>query len=481
MARPKINPDFIIKVCEGCKKEFTISYRKKRQRFCTKSCAQNTPSVQEKMKSSQLKTYKKKYGVDHPMKTNTTVNKFKNSMLTIYGKDWYKKEHVFKMKQTCLEKYGNENYNNIEKMHNTCLEKYGVKNYVYTDEYKEKSKKTCLEKYGVDHPSKSLNFKHSHYKNMFEKFTLDENFKNFDPMFTENEYVGVTNDVVKYKFKCKRCGNVELHNLNCGFFPICINCDKLNSSTEQKEIYDFLKEILGNDTIILMNEKSILYPKVLDIYIQSFNLAIEYDGLYCHSEISGMKNKVYHINKTKQCISKGLKLIHIFQTDWIYNKDIVKSILKNNLHKISTKIYARNCKIQTIEKDICDIFLNKNHLQGPDNSSIRLGLFYDNELISVMTFGKSRYDKNIEWEMIRYCNKIGYSIRGSASKLFKYFLKEYKPNSIISYSDRRYFDGNLYLILNFKFIHNTSPNYFYIFKNYTLLKSRMNFQKHKLR
>jgi hypothetical protein len=179
MGRPRKNPEFITKTCEGCKKEFTISSDKYRQRFCNKSCAQNTSSVQEKMKLSQLETYRKNYGVDHPMKTKDVVNNFKKSMLEKYGVESALEDASFleKSKRTKLEKYGDENFNNFEKSIKTCLEKYGVENYVYTEEYKEKSKKTCLEKYGVDHPSKTDSFKLSHYKNMFEKFQNDPIFK----------------------------------------------------------------------------------------------------------------------------------------------------------------------------------------------------------------------------------------------------------------------------------------------------------------
>ncbi len=482
MSRPRKNPEFITKICEGCKKEFVVSSRKYRQRFCNKSCAQNTSSVQEKMKKSQLETYRRKYGVDHPMRTEKTKNNFKKTMLEKYGVEHALENVKFlnKAKKTKLAKYGDENYNNYEQSKQTCLEKYGVENYVYANDYKQKLEKTCLKKYGVIHPSMSENYKQSHYDNMFEKFTIDERFKNFTPMFSKEQYQGLTHGIKKYKFKCNRCNNIDLHNIGGGFSPICINCDKLNSSKEQKEIYDFLKEILGNEEVILMNEKSILYPKEIDIYLPSYNLAIEYNSLYWHSEVSGKKNKVYHINKTKQCISKGIKLIHIFQTDWKYKTDIVKSILKNVLQKTKNKINGRDCIVKEITKLESDSFLNSNHIQGSDNSSIRIGLFHENILISVMTFGKSRYDTKLEYEMYRYCNKINFNVTGGASKLFSYFIKTHNPSSIVSYSDRKYFDGNLYLKLGFVFVKNTSPNYYYISDNYSCIKNRMAFQKHKL-
>ena len=98
-----------------------------------------------------------------------------------------------------------------------------------------------------------------------------------------------------------------------------------------------------------------------------------------------------------------------------------------------------------------------------------------------MTFLKSRFDKNIQYEMGRYCNKSGYNIIGGASKLFTFFLKNYTPTSIVSYNDRRYFDGNVYMKLNFNFVGNTKPNYFYVIDNYQHLQNRMSWQKYKLK
>jgi len=200
----------------------------------------------------------------------------------------------------------------------------------------------------------------------------------------------------------------------------------------------------------------------LDIFIPSLNLAIEFNGTFWHSEISGNKNKVYHLNKTKSCIFKGIKLIHIFQFEWDTKKEIIKSILKNIIKKTPNKIYARECEVRDITLQCSIDFLEKNHLQGKDKSSIKLGLYHKNELVSVMTFCKSRFDKKCEYEMSRYCNNLNTSIIGGGNKLFSHFINSYRPNSMVSYSDRRYFNGNIYRQLGFTFVDNTSPSYFYL-------------------
>jgi len=480
MARPRKNPEFITKTCEGCKKEFTISSRKYKQRYCTKSCAQHDPRVLEKMKLSQNKTFNEKYG-GHPMKTNKeTVKRFKESIFKNYGEDYFSNYLVKKSKQTNLEKYGDENYNNIEQIKKTNLEKYGVKCYIHTNEYKEKSKKTCLEKYGTEFPSQSNLYKEKYKNTIWKRFLETGRFDNFSPLFDIKSYSGVLNKQ-KYLFKCDRCNQTVICFLHAGKYPICFNCDKDNSSFYQKEVYDFLRQELGNDIIILTNERNILYPKEIDIYLPSLKLAIEFNGLFWHSEISGNKNKVYHLNKLKKCMQKEIKLIHIFENEWVNNKEIIKSIFRNKIKTLKNKVHARNCIVKEISYEEASKFLELNHIQGKDKSNFKCGLFYNNELVSIMTFCKSRFDKKYEYELSRFCSKINTIIIGGASKLFSHFIKNKNPNSIITYSDRRYFEGDIYLKLGFSFIKNSPPSYHYIDRHeYKKILNRMPFQKKKL-
>jgi hypothetical protein len=122
-----------------------------------------------------------------------------------------------------------------------------------------------------------------------------------------------------------------------------------------------------------------------------------------------------------------------------------------------------------------------HHIQGKDKSSIKLGLFYQNELVSVMTFGKSRYNKKYQYEMYRFCNKKEHQIVGGAGKLWMYFVRTFNPVSVVTYADRRYSNGKLYENLGFITVGVSSPNYFYFKKGTILLMSRIQFQKHKLK
>jgi hypothetical protein len=143
-------------------------------------------------------------------------------------------------------------------------------------------------------------------------------------------------------------------------------------------------------------------------------------------------------------------------------------------------IYGRKCVIKEVSPKNSNKFLVSNHIQGKDKASVRIGLYHNDELVSIMTFCKSRYDKNIQWEMSRYCNKIGHGVIGGASKLFKYFISKNTPKTIVSYSDRRYFTGEIYSSLGFDFIRHSPPNYHYITDNYNSTQSRQQFQKHLL-
>jgi hypothetical protein len=174
-----------------------------------------------------------------------------------------------------------------------------------------------------------------------------------------------------------------------------------------------------------------------------------------------------------------IHLLHIFDYEWLYKKDIIKSVILNKLKLTPNKIYARKCDIRIVNNEEKDVFLSYNHIQGTCVSSINLGLYHNNELVSIMTFGANRFKQDGNTELLRFCNKINTNVIGGASKLFKYFINNYKFNNIITFADRRYSLGNLYKILGFKFHSFTPPSYFY-WKNMKVY-NRMSFQKHMLK
>jgi len=245
------------------------------------------------------------------------------------------------------------------------------------------------------------------------------------------------------------------------------SCQKCSLITTKPEI-DLANWLNDLNISIKTSNRTILNGKELDIYIPSHNLAIEYDGLYWHSEKH--IDKDYHINKTIECEKQGIHLIHIFEDEWLNKKDIVKSRLQNILGLTPNKLYARKTVIKEISSEKSKEFLDNNHIQGNVNSKIKLGLYYNDELVSLMTLGllrKSMGATNVDgsYELLRFCNKLNTNVIGGAGKLLKHFIKTYKPIEIISYADKRWSKGDLYEKLGFKFIHDSKPNYWYLIGN----------------
>lgn len=250
-------------------------------------------------------------------------------------------------------------------------------------------------------------------------------------------------------------------------------------SNDENELLDFIKSIYLGE--IQSSNRSILNGKELDIYLPKLNLAIEYNGLYTHcykpheNVESLIKGRDYHLNKTVTCESKGIQLLHVFSDEWKLKRNIIESLIKNKL-KLNEKIYARKCNIIEVSVNEKNTFLNRNHIQGEDKSRIKLGLQYDMELVCVMTFTKSRFNSSYEWELSRFCSKLGVNVVGGFSKLLNYFRNQWK-GSIISYADRRFSMGNVYLVNGFSLIRVNSPGYYYVDKNYNKRYNRMLFQK----
>ena len=232
-----------------------------------------------------------------------------------------------------------------------------------------------------------------------------------------------------------------------------------DKSLPEQGVYDYIKSVYGGE-IFTNNRNTLRGNKELDIYIPEKNLAIEFNGCYWHSKL--WKDNHYHQNKSKECLSKGIRLIHIYEDEWIYKRDIIKDILKTALGVFENKIYARKCEVRVVDKQTYKDYCQKYHLQGYSPAQIILGLYYQDQLIQLASFSKSRYDKNYEDEWIRGVQLPGYQIVGGTSKLFKYFIKNYNPESIICYSDFNKFTGNSYKNCGFILDKITTPDMWFI-------------------
>jgi hypothetical protein len=473
--------------CDICETEKNISYYS----YCRNIKNTNIYTCSKCSKIKSKETNNKKYGYDYPIKSKQIKEKRKKNNIEKYGVDETLKfqQNIIKIKNTKKEKYNDENFNNIQKTRNTKKEKYndenfnnrtksintnllkyGVKNVSENAEIKEKKKETFFNHYNVDNYSKSDNYKKN--KNTF----LKTKYKDLNLI----EISGST-----LKFICDKNHNYDininiLRNRIIYKTTLCTICNPISSYTNSGHEIQIQNFILGSLNNIKTNDRNIIKPYELDIYLPDLNLAFEYNGVYWHNEINKEKN--YHLNKTELCEQQGIQLIHIYEDDWLYKQDIVKSMILNKLGKIPNKIFARKCEIKEItDNKSVKSFLDENHIQGFIGSKIKIGLFYDNELVSLMTFGDRRVamgkkSTNIgEFELLRFCNKLNTNVVGGASKLFKYFIKTYNPTEITTYADRSFSQGKLYDTLGFKFVSKTEPNYYYVVDG--IRKHRFNYRK----
>lgn len=255
----------------------------------------------------------------------------------------------------------------------------------------------------------------------------------------------------------------------------CPKCT-VNISYSEKEISDFIRE--NYDGTVINNYRGFDSKKEIDIYLPDLKIGFEYNGLLWHSTKYSDNNSM--LNKLNIIESYGIKCINIFEDEWIFKKEICKSRIINIIGK-SNKIYARKCEIKEISYNETYSFLEQNHIQGHVPSKHNIALYYNNEIVSIMTFGALRKNlgyknKDGYFELLRFCNKLNLTVIGGPSKLFSYFIKTYKPIEILSYADRRWSQGNLYDKLGFNFIDNTKPNYFYVGKNQKRI-NRFTFRK----
>lgn len=386
-----------------------------------------------------------------------------------------------KATKTLQKKYGGRGLKSKiikEKVEKTNLDNYGYINVFESPDIKLKIKNTMDTKYGswyskTEEFKDILTIKHrehiNNYNELNKEFLLSTfvTKKGFFDIDSACEYFNCS---YSFLIKFKEKENITIKN-------------KINKTRQQQEIYEFIYNLIPNETIIY-NDRKTIDNLELDIYIPSYNLAIEFDGLMYHSFGKSTVSKFnnynsinahYHKIKTELCEEQGIKLFHVFENEWKEKKEIWKSIISSNLG-LNNRIFARKCEIRELNNKDYKIFIEENHLQGYVSAKYKYGLYFENELVSCMSFSKSRFNKNYEYELIRFCNKINTNVIGGASKLLKVFDKK----SIISYANRRISNGNLYNAIGFKQMGNTAPNYFYFRPNDNVLYSRHTFKRHLL-
>lgn len=379
-----------------------------------------------------------------------------------------------KSRQTKLNRYGESNYNNREKAKQTCNEKYGVDNVFQAENIKDKIKETNLEKYGVIHPMYNEEIK------LKVRATIETRFGGLGfaskiilskAQNTMLDIYGVSNIMQNSEIKHNMIEHYRQSMLNTYGVPYgCLlpQCANANFKNDSKPNQEF-SNLLDTHNIKYVRELSInnfRYDFNVNNNLIEINPTITHNSyMSLFSDIGIDKN--YHMNKTQTAIDNGYRCIHIW--DWDDSKKVVNQLLIDK-----DKLYARKCVVKEVSKIEAKDFINEYHLQGYAKDAIRLGLYFNDELVSIMTFGKPRYNKNYEYELIRYCSKC--CIVGGAERLFKNFIKLYRPSSIISYCDLSKFDGHTYTKLGFILNNKPKPS-----KHWYSLKTKQHITDNLLR
>lgn len=455
--------------CDYCLEEFKIkiyNHFKSTKKLNKNSCGKSECRIAKRRELEELginnpnekraKTNLKKYGVEHPLQSKEILNKVKQTNLKRYGTEnvFQSEEIKDKIKQHYLKNYGVEYNSQIpevrEKHINTLKERYGVENIMQIKGSVEKAKLTNIDRYGVEHPSQSEIYRKEKYK-----------------LAQDPNYVGYNFETKVLTFRCDRGEDHEYEISSKNYkgrkrinTPLCTVCNPIGSSSsiKQAEVLDYIKSL--TDLEVINNYRDGLE---IDIYIPELKLGFEFNGLYWHSE--EYKEPNYHADKNKYFAEKGIRIIHVWEDEWDFKRDIICSQIQNLLG-LSKKVYARNTKIQRIKNKDAREFLEEHHLQGGYRGiQISYGLFHKDELVSVMTFDSQEGRKQMpedEYNLSRFCSKKGTVVIGGASKLLTAFCREQKPNRIISYADADWSNGGVYETLGFEKISHSRPDYKYV-------------------
>lgn len=261
--------------------------------------------------------------------------------------------------------------------------------------------------------------------------------------------------------------------------PVCNPRTKPVSNGET-DLFKFIRSICPD---AVQSYRASYHSSEIDVYVPSLNIGFEYNGLYWHSEpvlLANNRSKINDYNKQQAFKSAGTRIIQIFEDEWKNKQEIVKSRISNILGATPERIYARQCTVKEISSSVAATFCDRYHIMGRGRSNIRMGLFFKDELVSVMTFTKSNLSRKlVGWELNRFASITNTTVTGGASKLFSAFLRKEQPSTIVSYSDNRWSDGGIYKSLGFKGVSDGTPSYWYVLPNQTERFHRFGLRKNK--
>lgn len=481
----------------------TKEAQEKREKTCEEKYGKKHYTQTEQYKQDNIE----KYGEEHHTKTQEWKDNIKEVRIKNFGVDHHTKDKKYQEEQVKKnrEKWGVDHFMSTDwfkaKARKTKEERYGG---LFTKIQEEKRRKTNLMHFGYEFPMQSPIIKAKVNEYFIITFgchpsKLDETKKKVEDTFLKNygvtsysktdEYkihmveINMANYGVKWYFQSEDFKNKKIQTciLNYGvdhysktkeskenYAKVCM--ERYGSphpniyGKAQKELQDWLNSFGFN----FKSNSSILDGKEIDLYDENLKIGIEYNGLFFHTEASLQpRTKNYHYDKYIKCLGKGIRLISIFEDEWLLKNDQCKNYLKSVLKKFNIKIFARKCEVKEINKEIANNFYEENHILGKCKLiDVSFGIYYNNDLFGVVSLGKHHRQNNKNVVVLnRLCFKDGIQIAGGASKLFKKCIEWAKNKgfeSIISWSDNRWTDGKIYNKLEFKLEKDYGPDYSYV-------------------
>lgn len=347
--------------------------------------------------------------------------------------------------------------------------------WTHSEESKHRMRSTVFERYGYENVSQiptvkdkiAARFRTNYVENVVPLLlkNIEENF-DVVPVGKHN-YV---DSGAKHMWRHRSCGRVFEHYLNYAGPTSCPDCRP--KSRPEDSLFEFVSSHVHAER----GHRDLLKPskKEIDIWVPSKSLGIEMNGVYWHS---GDRPSGSLLDKSKLASSANIQLMHVWDYEWIMKRAIVENIILSKLGK-NSKIFARKCVITEIDARTASIFLEQNHIHGKSNRlTHNFALKFEGEIVFVMSFGRPRFSRKADWEIVRSCAIVGSNILGGLSKCIAAFRAKYS-GSILTYADLRFFDGHSYAKLGFTHVANRSPNYQYV--KGTKVLSRLECQKHKL-
>jgi len=481
------NERWDIPKCIQCKNKDAIWDKERGGRYrlvCSQKCSSNSDDVKnktaktnlerygdscvlnnKKIRSKMLKKIKDKYGVDHISQCQAVKDKKRQTSLNNYGVSHPLQSKVVKDKiqQTNLEKYGHTNVLVSEygkqKTLDTNLKKYNDTTHARDFNIREKTKKTNIEKYGFASTAQNKEIRKKQIQTKIERYgKIGISNLSSDILQKLNDYDWMYNQYITNQLPSEKIAEI----LSCSPQSVLnylhrLDIDIVSNPTSygEREIVNWLKSILPEDDI-KTNTRKLISPYEVDIFLPNYNIAIEYCGLYWHSETRG-KDKWYHYNKWSLCLSKDVTLLTIFEDEWQNHQDIIKNTILHKLGLYNEKrVYGRKTVARQISNEERDNFLNKYHILQTRGSTFSCGLFYKDELVAVLLANKRN---SSDWEITRYATSL--NILGGFSKLESFFTHVCKPSRIITFSDSRWGIGNMYKETGYVLDKQLPPDYYY--------------------